>query len=30
MPEDTFDRRAHLIGFLLLLATIAVVILGMR
>jgi hypothetical protein len=30
MPEDTFNRRAHLIGFLILLLAIAVVFAGMR
>ncbi len=30
MSEDTFNRRAHLIGFLILLLLIAVVMLGMR
>jgi len=30
MFEDTFNRRAHLIGFLLLLLLIGVVLLGMR
>ncbi len=30
MPDTSFNRRAHLIGFLILLALIAVVLLGMR
>ncbi len=30
MPHTTFNRRAHLIGFLVLLLLIAVVWLGMR
>ncbi len=30
MPEDHFNRRAHLIGFLVVLLLIAVVIVGMR
>ncbi len=30
MDESDFNRRAHLIGFLVLLLAIAVVMLGMR
>ncbi len=30
MPDTTFNHRAHLIGFLVLLLLIAVVWLGMR
>ncbi len=30
MPEDTFNRRAHRSGFLILLLAIAIVFVGMR
>ncbi len=30
MPDTSFNRRAHLIGFVILLLAIAVVFLGMR
>ncbi len=30
MPDNDFDRRAHLVGFLIVLLAITVVVIGMR